>query len=56
MKQTLCSKRYIFKTEGNSYKGKYLNLGWLKVSEVQSIIIMAGNMAASRQIWCWRMS
>jgi hypothetical protein len=30
---------------------KALNLGLL--SEVQSIIIMAGSMAACRQTWCW---
>jgi hypothetical protein len=28
------------------------NWGWLTGSEVQSIIIMAGSMAASRQAWC----
>jgi hypothetical protein len=27
---------------------------WLAVSEVQSIIITAGSMAASRQTQCWR--
>ena len=27
--------------------------GWLIVSEIQSIIIMGGNMAACRQMWCW---
>ena len=32
------------------------NWGWLPGSEVQSIIIIAGSMAASRQIWCWRRS
>jgi hypothetical protein len=32
---------------------KTFSLGWL--TEVQSIIIiMVGNMAASRQTWCWR--
>jgi hypothetical protein len=30
--------------------------GWLVVSEVQSIIIMVGSMAASRQAWCWKRS
>jgi len=30
------------------------NWGWLTGSEVQSIIIMAGSMAASRQAWPWR--
>jgi hypothetical protein len=27
------------------------NWGWLTVSEVQSIIIMVGSMAACRQMW-----
>jgi hypothetical protein len=31
---------------------KTLNCGWLTVSEVQSIIIMVGSMAVSRQAWC----
>jgi hypothetical protein len=31
-----------------------LNCGWLTGSEVQSIIIKEGNMAASRQAWCRR--
>jgi hypothetical protein len=35
---------------GNSYN-KQFNWGWLTGSEVQSIIIMAGSMAASRQAW-----
>jgi len=30
------------------------NWGWLTGSEVQSIIIKWGNMAASRQAWCRR--
>ena len=29
-----------------------LNWGWLTDSEVQYIIIKAGNMAASKQTWC----
>jgi hypothetical protein len=33
---------------------KTFNWGWLTGSEVQSIIIKAGNMAASRQAWCRR--
>jgi hypothetical protein len=33
-----------------------LNLGWLTVTEVQSIIIMVGNMAECRQTWGWRKS
>ena len=36
--------------------GTAFNLGWLIVSEVQSIIIMAGSMAAWRQTWCCRKS
>jgi hypothetical protein len=31
-----------------------LNWGWLTGSEVQSIIIISGSMAASRQAWHWR--
>jgi hypothetical protein len=34
-------------------KNKMFNWGWLIISEVQSIIIMAGGMAASRHAWCW---
>jgi hypothetical protein len=30
------------------------NWGWLTGSELQSIIITAGSMAASRQTWCRR--
>jgi hypothetical protein len=30
------------------------NWSWLTISEVQSIIIMAGSMAVFRQTWCWR--
>jgi hypothetical protein len=30
------------------------NWGWLTVSEVQSIIIMVGSMAARRKTWFWR--
>jgi hypothetical protein len=30
------------------------NWGWLTGSEVQSIIIKPGTMAASRQAWCRR--
>jgi hypothetical protein len=30
------------------------NSGWLTVSEIQPIIIMAGSMAACRQTWHWR--
>jgi hypothetical protein len=30
------------------------NWGWLTGSEVQSIIIKVGSMAASRQAWCRR--
>ena len=33
---------------------KTFHWGWLTVSEVQSIVIMAGSMAACRQTWCWR--
>jgi hypothetical protein len=32
------------------------NWGWLTGSEVQSIIIMAGSMVASKQTRCWRKS
>jgi len=39
--------------QGNSYK-EHLIGDWLIGSEVQSIIIMAGSMAASRQAWGWR--
>ena len=31
-----------------------ISWGWFTVSEIQSIIIMAWNMAACRQSWCWR--
>jgi hypothetical protein len=44
-------KRYH--DQGNSYKGQHLIRADI-VSEVQSLIIMAGRMAASRQTWCWR--
>jgi hypothetical protein len=30
------------------------NWGWLTGSEIQSIIIKAESMAASRQAWHWR--
>jgi hypothetical protein len=30
------------------------NFGWLTVSEVQSIILMGGNIALWRQTQCWR--
>jgi hypothetical protein len=30
------------------------NCDWLVGSEIQSIIIKAGSMTASRQAWCWR--
>ena len=33
------------------YKG---NWGCLTCSEVQFIIVMAGSMAVSKQVWCWR--
>jgi hypothetical protein len=39
--------------QSNSYKKK-CNWGWLTVSEIQSIVIMAESMAACRQTWCWR--
>jgi hypothetical protein len=31
-----------------------VNWGWLTGSEVQSIVIKVGSMAASRQAWCRR--
>jgi len=31
-----------------------ISLGWLRVSDVQSIIIMMGSMEACKQTWCWR--
>jgi alpha-mannosidase len=40
--------------QGNSYKGKTFNWSWLTVSEVQSIVIMAGSMAAGRHTWHWK--
>jgi hypothetical protein len=40
--------------QGNSYKGKHLTEAVLQFLEVQSIIIMARSMAASRQTWCWQ--
>jgi hypothetical protein len=39
--------------QGNSCKGQ-LDWDWLILSEVPSIIIMAGSMVACRQTWCWR--
>jgi hypothetical protein len=33
-----------------------IRLGLPYRSEVQSVIIVGGNMAASRQTWCWRRS
>jgi hypothetical protein len=30
------------------------NWDWVRVSEVQSIIIMVGSMATCSQAWCWR--
>jgi hypothetical protein len=33
---------------------KTINWSWLTVSEVQSIIIMMGSMAVSRQTWYWK--
>ena len=38
---------------GNSYKGKHLMEVVAYSSEVQSIIIMVGSMAACKQIWHW---
>ena len=35
--------------QGNSHKRKKIHWGWLAVSEGQSIINVAGSMAASRQ-------
>ena len=37
--------------QGNSYKGHLL--GWLILSEIQSIIITAGSVAVCKQTWCW---
>jgi hypothetical protein len=34
----------------NSYKKKEFNWGWLTISELQSITIMVGSMAACRQV------
>ena len=39
---------------GSSDKEKTLNWGWLTGSEVQSIIVMAGNMVAYRHTRCWK--
>jgi hypothetical protein len=39
---------------GNSYKWQHLIEADLTCLEVQSIIIKAGSMAASRQAWCRR--
>jgi hypothetical protein len=39
---------------GNSYKEKTCKWGWLKVSEIQSIIIIAGSMVVYKQACCWR--
>ena len=36
--------------QGNTYKGQHL-IGLPSGSEVQSIIIMVGSMAASKQLW-----
>jgi hypothetical protein len=44
-------KRYH--DQGNSYKGQHFIGACFSLSELQSIIIMAGSMAASRQAWCW---
>ena len=40
-------------TKAISSKGQTFSWGWLTVSEVQSVTIMAGSMAACRQTWCW---
>lgn len=50
---------YKAKDTVNRKKGKFLkrttsNWGWLTVSEVQSVIIKVGSMAAWRQTWCWK--
>jgi hypothetical protein len=37
-----------------THKEEHLIGGWLIVSEVQSIIITVGRMAAGRQTWGWR--
>ena len=42
--------------QGLYYKGQHLIWSWLTGSEVPSIIIMAGSMAACRQTWCWKRS
>ena len=42
--------------QGNFYKVTFIILGLAYSLEVQSIIIMAGSMAVSRQTWCWRRS
>jgi hypothetical protein len=40
--------------QGHSYKGKTFHWGWLAVSEVLSILITVGSVAAGRQTWCER--
>jgi hypothetical protein len=37
--------------QGNSYKRQHLIWGWLRVSEVLSIIIMVRSRAVCRQSW-----
>ena len=39
--------------QGNSYKGN-ISLELAYSSQVQTIVIMVGSMAACRQTWCWR--
>jgi hypothetical protein len=42
--------------DGTTYIEKIFHRGWLKISEVQFIIIMVRSMAMCQQTWWWRSS